>query len=318
MVDGAGLTLFAVVFYDGEREMNIGNVQINPALEYKPFQLMLSQMIGISPNQISIYLVDRKKNQALPFTEDRRRIPITGKVNFGLICRQKNCYFLVVLKRSRKSRNRRERIGDIVEYSDCITENQFSPPPEHLVPDKLILLRRDQPVQFYDQITQPELSVLNSRLQNLRLQRERYLLAMARGDPNPPNIGSGPDPIRISNPKYFGVPSSMAKSDGAKTLCSECVEEKNAGTPSFHACVRDAVVTRFASRFGPANRPVKPLPWKLYELFPSNRKNSFSKNRQRGLRTRLFRELAGIRCGRAHSNKIQTMYNCFFFLHYSV
>ncbi|KAM3357384.1 hypothetical protein P3S68_020314 [Capsicum galapagoense] len=104
MVEGGAGPEFPVVFYDGEREMNIGSIHIYPLLQFKAFQLMLSQRIGISPNQISIYLCDRKINSKL---EDRRRIPVTGKANFGIICREIDCFFLVVLKRSRKSRNRK-------------------------------------------------------------------------------------------------------------------------------------------------------------------------------------------------------------------
>ncbi|KAG8376818.1 hypothetical protein BUALT_Bualt09G0103400 [Buddleja alternifolia] len=258
MVEGGGGPAFPVLFFDGEREMNIGDVKINPTLEYKPFQLMLSQKIGISPNQISIYLVDRRKHASPPFSEERRRIPITGKVNFGLICRQKDCCFLVVLKRSRKSRNRRERMISGVEFSDFLPENEFTPPPMHTMPENLILLRRNQQLPFYDQITQSGLADLNDRLQNLRVQRENYQFAMAKGNLNSPNYspgGHGLEPRWSPNldvdliPNIDGsfpvVPSPtmmMTKTESKKPFCGECVNAMKNGsaTTSFHHCVNDA------------------------------------------------------------------------------
>ncbi|KAK4414774.1 hypothetical protein Salat_2584300 [Sesamum alatum] len=276
MVEGGGGPAFPVVFFDGEREMNIGDVKINPTLEYKPFQLMLSQKIGISPNQISIYLVDRRNSPKSSFLEDRRRIPITGKVNFGLICRQKDCCFLVVLKRSRKSRNRRERAMNGVEFPDFLTDHEFSAPSMHTVPENLILLRRNQRVPFYDQITQSELADLNERLQSLRVQRENYQMAMAKGNLSSPNLSSGHalDPQLIphlnmdSIPKiddWSRVPSPTTvmtndETRRAKAFCIECAnEEKNGSTTSFHPCVNDAVITRLTTRLGPINRPNKPF-----------------------------------------------------------
>ncbi|GFP86525.1 hypothetical protein PHJA_000796300 [Phtheirospermum japonicum] len=253
MVEGGRGPSFPVVFFDGEREMNIGDVKINPTLEYKPFQLMLSQKIGISPNQISIYLVDRKRNPKAPFTEDRRRIPITGKVNFGLICRQKDCCFLVVLKRSRKSRNRRER-----EFADFLSESNFSQPPQmRSMPENLVLLRRDQQVPFYDQITQSELADLNDRLQSLRIQRENYQMAMGKGNFD---SGHGMDTdsiLRIGDWRAAAPAAAMMMTNNGtrKVFCEECENAaRNGSTTSFHPCVNDAVITRFTPRLGPIER----------------------------------------------------------------
>ncbi|KAI3447402.1 hypothetical protein Pfo_004067 [Paulownia fortunei] len=280
MVEGGGGPAFPVVFFDGEREMNIGDVKIDPTLEYKPFQLMLSQKIGISPNQISIYLVDRKKSPKSPFSEDRRRIPITGKVNFGLICRQKECCFLVILKRSRKSRNRRERMINGVEFADFWPENDFPPTSVHLVPENLILLRRNEPTPFYDHITQSELDDLNDRLQlddlngrlrSLRVQRENYRMAMAKGYADSQNFVSehGLD-TNLNVDSFPTIDDSypvnstwlmMTKNEIEKAFCEECWNaKKNGGTTSFHPCVNDPVITRFTTRLGPINRPNKPLP----------------------------------------------------------
>lgn len=161
MEGGAGPE-FPVVFFDGEREMNIGSIRVYPLLEFKAFQLMLSQRIGISPNQISIYLCDRKSSKF----EDRRRIPITGKSNFGLIAVEKNCFFLVVLKRSRKSRNKK---AAKMEFAGGIS------------PENLILLRRTDPEmnhlgygfgsgsQFYDNLyPDPFLMMMKSKCEECK------------------------------------------------------------------------------------------------------------------------------------------------------
>lgn len=261
MVEGSDEPAFPVVFFDGEKEMNIGSVKINPGLQYKPFQLMLSQKIGISPNQISIYIVDTRKVPELPFTEYRRRIPITGKVNFGLICRQKDCRFLVVLKRSRKSRNRRERMTNGVELSDFILDRiEFSAPPPP--PKSLILLKRNQPSPFYDQIPQSD---FNYQLQKFRFQKENYQLASGEGEVKPQNFGSGhgmylntipiPNPNRNLDMDPFPEIDDYTKNDEEKLFCENCVSAGK--TPSFHPCVRDAVVSYFSTRLGPINRPIK-------------------------------------------------------------
>lgn len=266
MVDGGGGALFPVTFYDGEREMNIGNIRVQPLLEFKTFQIMISQKIGISPNQISIYLVHHSSSP-----EERRKTPITGKVNFSLIIRQKDCFFLVILKRSRKSRNRKLRPNSI-DFGDYLSENDFLPSPP---PENVILLRRNQPEMnmnglqfngfrkpFYDQITQAELADLNDRLQNLKVQRENYGLAMQRPmNFINPNLAPSMNPSLDPDP-FPRIQETMTKnvreSSSSKVACEECVKAKKAGcTAPFHPCVNDPLITRFLTRAGPIARPVK-------------------------------------------------------------
>ncbi|KAK0584883.1 hypothetical protein LWI29_020307 [Acer saccharum] len=93
-------TIFPVIFFDGDREINIGNVVVHPSLDYKSLQSTFSRKIGLSPNQFSVFLADRKTS---------RKIPITGKANFSAISREKDCLFLVVMRGSRDSRSRRQK-----------------------------------------------------------------------------------------------------------------------------------------------------------------------------------------------------------------
>lgn len=234
---GSGGPAFPVAFFDGEREMDIGDVRINPAMEYKSFQLMLSGMIGISPNQISIYLVNRKRNRKSQFSDDRRRIPVTGKANFGAICRQKECCFLVILKRSRKSRSRRERT--ISSSGGIVCENDSSPAPVRPVPEQMILLRRSRPASFW--IAQSEVDDLNGRFRRLGVG----------GDLQSPLLNGGVFPAIDSTWLV------TKKNEGSKVLCEKCT--KSGGTVSFHPCINDAVITGFSTRLGPINRPDKCL-----------------------------------------------------------
>ncbi|KAK9921454.1 hypothetical protein M0R45_029963 [Rubus argutus] len=72
---------------------------------------MLSHKIGISPNQFSVFISS---------PESRRRIPVTSKINFSLLCRETNCFFLVVLKRSKRERRRRNQYHvDELQNNEC-------------------------------------------------------------------------------------------------------------------------------------------------------------------------------------------------------
>ncbi|KAL3326942.1 hypothetical protein AABB24_037586 [Solanum stoloniferum] len=244
MVEVGKGSVFPVIFFDGEREMNIGNIRIQPTLLFKPFQLMISERIGISSNQISIYLCDRKGSNNR--FEDRRKMPVTGKANFAVISREKNCFFLVVMKRSRKARNRKVK-SNSVEFGDFLEETVFS----HLSSsENLILLRRNQTEmsQLYDRITQMELTSMNERVQNLQLQRETFDLVMQ----NPiPNL------MHLNNPSSF--PRIQDTFPTKKSLCYECANtSSNSETSTFHHCNNDVVlVGSFRSRSGPINRPAK-------------------------------------------------------------
>nr|GMD46295.1 Deoxyguanosinetriphosphate triphosphohydrolase-like protein [Ipomoea batatas] len=273
MVEDVGGAPFQAVFFDGEQEIGIGDVCVNPMMDFKAFQLMLSQRIGISPNQISIYLCSRKV--------DRRKIPITGKVNFALIAREKDCYFLAVLKRSRKSRNRKAKMngggGAVVDYGDYLSENDLAVSPQ---PENLILLRRNQPEMsvnmirnvdpvfngfgpsYYDQISQAELAGLNDRLNNLQIQRENYAMAMARTNPNlmhlaipSPNLELDPNNFPRIEDTYWTI---TAKTEGTTSTCKECMNAKNGKPAAFHPCVNDPVIKGwFRSRAGPVRRTPK-------------------------------------------------------------
>lgn len=154
-----------------------------------------------------------------------------------------------------------------VEFADLLPQNELSPQSMFSLPENMVLLRRNQQLPFYDQITQPELADLNDRLQSLR--RENYPMAMAKINLSSPNFssGQGPNPHSIPNPSmdpihkidyWHRIPSTMAmmtNNETKRAYCEECEnEEKYRSTTSFHPCVNDAIITRFITPFGPISR----------------------------------------------------------------
>lgn len=210
--------LFPLAFYDGECELKIGHVDIRSSLDYKSFQQVLSQKIGISPNQMSIYLVDRKKSKQ--YHQDQRKILITGRASFRLILKEKDCAILVVLKRSRRDRRRRSKLGN-VESSYCVE------------PENFILLRRNMPelvnhsvLPYFDQLGFGNLGPIVSE----------------------PNLYDYPV---ISEPYYVSETCN-----GVYNYCEECMNARRQGNVvPFHLCVNDAVTVSFRSPAGPIARP---------------------------------------------------------------
>ncbi|GFY97957.1 hypothetical protein Acr_12g0004980 [Actinidia rufa] len=215
--DGRGAN-FPVMFSDGEREINIGSVTIHPSLEFKTFQSGLSNKIGISPNQITVYLV-YLKNTNLPM-EGRRQIPVTSKMNFA---------------------------ASGIDFGDYLPENEFLPSPE-----KLLLLRRNQPYLSnppasgyssprYDRISPLEFSDFNERLRKLQIRRDNYEMMMESNVIATANLDSDSSTVSHNRP-----------------ICEECeiAREKETSAP-FHWCVFDTVVVGFRSPAGPIARPRK-------------------------------------------------------------
>ncbi|KAL1813343.1 hypothetical protein ACET3Z_023408 [Daucus carota] len=227
MANDGDSKLFPLAFYDGECELKIGHVSINSSLDYKAFQQILSQKIGISPNQMSIYLVDRKKSKL--YHQDQRKVLITGRASFRLILKEKDCAVLVVLKRSRRDRRRRSKLGN-VESSYCID------------PENFILLRRNMP-EFV--VNQPSILPYFDQLGfgNLGMRAEEYVPIVPE-----PNLYDFPV---ISEPVYV---SEIC--NGVYDYCEECMNARRQGNVvPFHLCVNDPVTASFRSPAGPIARP---------------------------------------------------------------
>ncbi|KAI3511996.1 hypothetical protein L1887_19158 [Cichorium endivia] len=227
--------VFPVVLFDGERETDVGNVKIHQDLLFKEFQMKLSQMIGISYNNLTTYLVDSKKSKISP---ERRKILITGKVNFAVIVREKNCYFLVVLKRSRRDRRRKP----VINQSDL----DFPLAPS-VSPDDLSLLHWNQLDMNEAQMSGYSPYYYDERFHDLLIQRENYVNMIL-------NSRYGFDsPLNMNFPKIDEV---YPKLQPNRALCEDCTAAQKQGkSAEFHLCVYDEVVLDgFRSPAGPISR----------------------------------------------------------------
>jgi hypothetical protein len=99
-------TPYQVVFYDGEQEHDKGVVGVHSVLTFKRFQVLMSQKTGIPANQLSAVFVCRRTVK----DDKRQKLPINENTNFNIILnqhnpsREKDCHFLVSIKKSKKER----------------------------------------------------------------------------------------------------------------------------------------------------------------------------------------------------------------------
>ncbi|KAL7614673.1 hypothetical protein Lser_V15G06422 [Lactuca serriola] len=217
--------VFPVILYNGERETDVGSIKIHNSLDFKQFQMMLKETIGISYNNLTTYLVDSDKSK---IPSERRKILITGKVNFSVLVRERNCYFLVVLKRSRRDRRRKLNKQSGLEYGFAIAPS--------ISPEYLMHLRRN-PIDLIDE---QMLSVYGIGSYEFQMQKENYVNA-------------------VQNWSHVIYPPLNAAIHGGRSraLCKDCAKaEKQGKKAAFHFCVYDDVVEGgFRSPVGPISRP---------------------------------------------------------------
>ncbi|ERN16136.1 hypothetical protein AMTRI_Chr11g95390 [Amborella trichopoda] len=92
---------YKVIFFDGDVDIEMGHISIHHALTFKRLQSLISQKLGMSPNQISTSLVCRKSNQK------RLKIPITETTSFSQILIHNSnldSFFLVTIKKPKRDR----------------------------------------------------------------------------------------------------------------------------------------------------------------------------------------------------------------------
>ncbi|KAH7685533.1 hypothetical protein IHE45_04G045700 [Dioscorea alata] len=229
--------VFSVVFFDGEREVELGTIAVTPSMGFKKFQAMICQRIGVSPHQISTSLVRRKKARSSP--EIRRKEPIDESSDFTAISRERDCFVLAVLRRSRRERRGRSRRNHDPEV--------ISAPPL----ERTILKRNSDPLTGSPASIAAAAAGLGlglwgyeTQLMNLQKQRERYLLSTTAYHPYTMAIDAR---------------SITGATAGTAAVCEECEAAAAEGLapPAFHWCVRDAVTVAFRSPAGPIQRPSK-------------------------------------------------------------
>eukprot|EP00899_Mesostigma_viride_P001954 jgi/Mesvir1/1175/Mv17672-RA.1 len=127
-------TPYPVVFNDGEKEMDCGYVGIHNLLTYKRFQSLVSAKTGLGPASFSsVFVCRRSANDS----EKKQKLPINENTNFAIILnqhnpsREKDCHFLVSVRKSKKERKSgRRRTAEAdgsVEDDDDSSRTSSSP-----------------------------------------------------------------------------------------------------------------------------------------------------------------------------------------------
>ncbi|XP_054785232.1 uncharacterized protein LOC129291739 [Prosopis cineraria] len=223
--DNAGVS-FSVVFLDGENTVNIGEIMVDSSLNFKNFQSDIGQKIGVSPHQLSVYFGSRESN---------RKIPITRKVNFAAIAREKGGFFFVK-RRPRRHKTHKE------------SRDEEQPCNKKIPPANVKLLRRNTGIDFYPAFPGFQTPILDrigyeTRVRNLQVEKERYLMNMGLG-----GLCLGKEPNGSGN----------RNASGGELVCKVCSVGNASGRDAgFHWCVHDAVTEGFRSPAGPIARPVK-------------------------------------------------------------
>ncbi|EFJ30816.1 hypothetical protein SELMODRAFT_440415 [Selaginella moellendorffii] len=115
-------TPYPLFFFDGDQEVDKGQIGIHSVLSFKRFQGQLSRQVGIPANQLSAVFVCRRTTSR--DADKRQKLPINENTNFNIILNQhnpskeKDCYFLVSLKKSKKERKGARRRNAEAENVD--------------------------------------------------------------------------------------------------------------------------------------------------------------------------------------------------------
>ncbi|CAL0310003.1 unnamed protein product [Lupinus luteus] len=169
MVGGGGPS-FSVVYFDGEKETFIGEVTVDPSFNFNKFLSFLTNKIGISPHQLSVYLASFGSN---------RKIPITARVNFAAIVRDTagvaaSSFFFV--KRSKRPKSNKVHSNK----RSWINNNNNNNIINNHATANVVLLRQNAAVPF-------KMSSVMTRfdyekyMMDLEMQRERYLMSTGGG-----------------------------------------------------------------------------------------------------------------------------------------
>ncbi|OIW11382.1 hypothetical protein TanjilG_19638 [Lupinus angustifolius] len=228
MVDGGGAT-FSVVYFDGESETTVGEVNVDSSFNFNKLLSFLSHNIGVSPHQLSVYLASFGSN---------RKIPITAKFNFSAIFintagATASSFFLV--KRSKRPKRNKVHSNKCSWTNDDNNNDNIN----NHTPANVVLLQRNAAVPFD---FSPALSLIDyeKRMMDLEMQREIYLMSMRVGE--------------LCFERKTHVVAAYDGGGGESVICEECLKGIDG---CFHRCVFDAVTFDFRSPAGPVARPVK-------------------------------------------------------------
>lgn len=221
--------LFAVVFFDGEREIDLGSILITQSMIFKEFQSLISHKIGISPHQITTYFTPLHQDNH----HHHRRRPVTNKFDFaGILPESTTTFFWVVLKRSRRVRRRRPKPAGA---------------GEPLLPENVVLLRRNPNLEYMDLIRE-------------QVERERYMMSLNLNSDVYSDLSLYSSSCGIYGNGFVVGSDDGGSSSGAgsEVFCGVCWNARMEGeTAPFHCCKNDAVAKDFRSPAGPIGPPAK-------------------------------------------------------------
>lgn len=198
-------TPYSVIFYDGEQEHDKGHVGVHSVLTFKRFQAIMSQKTGIPAYQLSSVFVCRR---TLKDTEKRQKLPINENTNFNIILNQHNpsrerdCHFLVSIKKSKKERKVTRKRSAEAENADDEDSNSsrgdLSPSDER------------PKTGSADEIFSPEATSPPSFM-----QRPSSPSGIPVGNGNKQRPGSGSPPGKMSLGSDFKVERTLLRREGA-------------------------------------------------------------------------------------------------------
>ncbi|KAL6997948.1 hypothetical protein U1Q18_008072 [Sarracenia purpurea var. burkii] len=237
MADG-GSVYVPIVFMDGDTK--ITGVRVNPSAKYNDLESGLSSRLGISPNQIRVYILPRKPNSLYLCWESF----ITAKFNFPAIVRERVCVFVVVFKRIQENPKPRQGGGELsghdspnynevagLEFVDDGDENS-----------QILQTQQEKPERREGG---GEVSGQDSR-NYIKVSGQEFV---DDDDDDDENL----DILQIEQ----GKKESLMEND--RPFCEECAGANGKGTSEpFHLCKYDAVIERFRTEAGPIARPSRP------------------------------------------------------------
>ncbi|CAA6668468.1 unnamed protein product [Spirodela intermedia] len=197
-------------------------VVIDHGFVFEKLQLVVGDMVGVSPDRIALFLLNqRKASPGRPQAEIRRKTPIEEGTDFARIAREKDGAIIVQLKRSRRERRGRSR-------------------RDHVVVPEVAILRR--PVESKQRSAEAQSIALESAADGSGVVRLLNYEIMKN----------------LQRQRYHLLSSSAASHFPQATVCAICSSTAVKKPVPFHWCVHDRVISEaFRSTAGPIQRPPK-------------------------------------------------------------
>lgn len=204
-------TPYPVIFHDGERDHDKGQIGVHSVLTFKRFQALLSHKIGFPASQLSAVFVCRRTAKE----NKRQKLPINDNTNFNIILNQhnpiweKDCHFLVSMKKSKKERKgtRRRNIDAETGEEDGSVSPRGDLSPQEERP-KCDGSADDEPAQEALVMRAPVLPVASSSEGLVTITPEPHRLLTEKS----------PQHVNLPNQRLINASSNGGRPNGEKIL----------------------------------------------------------------------------------------------------